>query len=135
MPVKLPVTDPTTADILKILTQQSPTIHAYREGNRFGMVIGGLVLLGGFAMFVMGLSGSVEWILEAGSLKARLANASPGAIFSLIGLFVMLKYRPKVKMNIELNVTRQYEPGTSNYVSENTQVKYQSSSSSPITSR
>jgi hypothetical protein len=29
MPVKLPITDPVTADILKILTSQSPTIHAY----------------------------------------------------------------------------------------------------------
>ena len=38
-------------------------------------------------------------------------------------------------MNIELNVSKKYEPGASRYESENTQIKYQSTSSSPITSK
>ena len=120
--------DPDLVELLNNLAK----VHGYREGSLLGVLIGGFVLLGGFAMFYMGISGSANWLIEAGGLKSRITNASPGAVFSLIGFFVMLKYKPKVKVDIELKKTKEFEPGTSSPTNESTQLNYKSAASSGI---
>jgi len=46
----------------------------------------------------LGLSGSIDWILEANSLKSRLTNASPGVIFVIAGITLLYWYRPRIEV-------------------------------------
>jgi hypothetical protein len=128
-----------------ILDSHPVTQRTFRQGNILGMLIGGLVLLGGFFAFFVGLSGNVEWVFQSGTVSAKLINASPGAVFSVVGMIIMLKYKPRVKTEIEIRMNRRYlndlldgqaidRSGTRLHSVE-TQMKYKSSASSPVTSR
>jgi len=60
------------------------------------MGIGVLFLLAGFALCVLGLTGTIEFLIETAGFKARLLNGTPGAFFGLLGLLLMWRYKPKV---------------------------------------
>ena len=68
----------------------------YRIGLILGQCFAGIAFLGGFVLALFGLSGHIEWIVQAGGLKSRLANASPGAVFAVIGFLVMWRYKPNI---------------------------------------
>jgi len=95
MPVPVNKGDSEISEIVKLLESYPATIRSYRTGNLFGMFIGGLALLGGFASFLLGLTGSIDWIFKSQSMTMRMINASPGAIFSVIGFVIMLIYEPR----------------------------------------
>jgi len=90
--------------ITKLLESHPPIIRTFREGNLLGMFIGGLTLIGGFICSLLGLTGSVEWIFNTESISIKLLNASPGALFSTIGFIIMLKYKPRIRQEIEIKV-------------------------------
>jgi hypothetical protein len=68
----------------------------YRIGIIVGQCFGGVACLGGLLLIVLGLSGQIDWILQAGAFSSRLANASPGALFAVIGLVILWRYKPIV---------------------------------------
>jgi hypothetical protein len=57
----------------------------------WGMIIGGIVLM------LLGLTGEVEFFIDAVDFKARILNASPGLVLTLIGAYVVLKSRMDIK--------------------------------------
>lgn len=69
----------------------------YRLGIIVGQTFGGAACLGGLVLILLGLSGQIEWILQAGGLNSRLANASPGALFAVIGLVILWRYKPIIR--------------------------------------
>ena len=71
--------------------------RAYREGIIIGLSIGALCLVFGFVLIILGVSGSIDWFVEAGGIKSKMINATPGSVFSLIGLMILWKYKPKIK--------------------------------------
>lgn len=71
--------------------------RTYRIGIIVGQCFGGVACLGGLLLILLGLSGHIEWILQAGALSSRLANASPGALFAVIGLVILWRYKPIVR--------------------------------------
>lgn len=123
---------PEVERFLRALETHPAMIRTYREGSWFGMVVGALLLLGGFVMTVMGLSGTSEWIIESMSLRARLVNASPGAVFAIIGMVLMFRYKPKVKTDIEIKINESQAKDESGTNTKETTVRYQSSASSPL---
>jgi hypothetical protein len=46
---------------------------------------------------LLGIAGQIEWVVKAGGLSGRLANASPGALFAVIGLIILWRYKPIIK--------------------------------------
>lgn len=62
---------------------------------RFGQAVGATAFFLGFILSVLGLAGVVELVFEAGTLNAKLANASPGVVFATLGFLVLWRYRPK----------------------------------------
>lgn len=57
----------------------------------FGCIIAGIVLT------VMGFTGNIEWFVEAVGFTSRLTNASPGILLVIVGCFIVIKSRMKVK--------------------------------------
>jgi hypothetical protein len=44
----------------------------------------------------MGLSGNISWIVQAAGFSSKLQNAGPGVFFALLGMAILLKYKPKI---------------------------------------
>lgn len=61
-----------------------------------GMLIGFAFCIAGFAAAVMGLTGSIEWVMGGQNFSSRLSNATPGALFAICGLVVLWRYRPSM---------------------------------------
>lgn len=66
--------------------------------------IGGLccVLCGLFFLYI-GVSGTTDLLVESGSFKANLINASPGIVLIFIGCVLMFLSIPKQKTYLETN--------------------------------
>lgn len=61
-------------------------------------LIGGIgCLIAGVVLTLLGFTGSIEWILEASGFTSRVINASPGIVLMIIGLWLTLKSRLKIK--------------------------------------
>ena len=61
-------------------------------------LIGGIgCLIAGIVLTVLGFTGSIEWIVELSGFTSRLINASPGVVLMILGLFLTLKSRLKIK--------------------------------------
>lgn len=56
----------------------------------FTMIIAGIVLM------ILGLSGNVEWIVQAADFQSRLINASPGLVLTFAGSLLVWKSRMDV---------------------------------------
>jgi len=70
--------------------------RSYFIGTITGIVLGALLCAGGFVLTILGLSGSVNWIIKLNGISSRLTNASPGVFFAILGMILVLKLRPKV---------------------------------------
>lgn len=61
-------------------------------------LIGGIgCLAAGIVLTILGFTGSIEWIVEASGFTSRLINASPGIVLMIIGFWLTLKSRLKIK--------------------------------------
>ena len=67
----------------------------FYEALRFGQVVGTIAFFLGFVLCIVGLTGVVEFLVEAGGIKAKIANASPGVMFAMLGFLILWRYRPK----------------------------------------
>ena len=62
-------------------------------------LIGGIgCLIAGIILTILGLTGSIEWIVEVSGFTSRIINASPGIVIMIIGLILTLKSRLKIKV-------------------------------------
>jgi hypothetical protein len=82
-------------------------MNDYYKGSRtfhiaiiLGISIGAFCLILGFIIIILGISGSIEWVFEAGGFTSKLANAGPGVVFAIIGLIIIWRYKPKVTRRI-----------------------------------
>lgn len=54
-------------------------------------------LIAGIILTILGFTGSIEWIVEASGFTSKLINASPGIVLIIIGFWLTLKSRLKIK--------------------------------------
>ena len=134
LPVPVKHDELAISELVKLLESHPPTIRSFREGNLFGMFVGALALLGGFVSSLLGLTGSVEWFLTYESISMKLLNASPGAIFSVIGFIIMLRYKPRVKTEIEIKINESQNSKDASAHTKEISVRHSSTASSPISS-
>lgn len=81
---------------------------SYRTGSVTGVVTGAVLSLSGVVLLILGLSGSIDWIVQVAGLSSRLVNASPGVIVTIAGLAVMVKFKPKVRYTYEVTARPDY---------------------------
>jgi hypothetical protein len=54
-----------------------------------GLIVGIICVLGGIVLFLHGVVGSTTWIGSFIGVKSQLADAAPGTILFVVGLFVI----------------------------------------------
>jgi hypothetical protein len=77
--------------------------QTYRIGVVLGIIIGGIVCLTGFVLSIGGLSGQVTWFITAPGFSSRLENATPGVIAFVAGIFLVWRYKPKIRDDLQLD--------------------------------
>lgn len=86
----------------QLIDKRQQGLEAYKFGIIFGLVIGGLLCLLGVVLLLMGFAGSIEWLVEAPGIKSKLINASPGIVLSVMGLVILIVYRPRGKEKLSV---------------------------------
>lgn len=67
-------------------------LEALKFQSRFSTVmlcVGFIVVLLGFGLLIAGMTGAVELVVEADNFSGKLTNASPGVVFTLLGVLVI----------------------------------------------
>lgn len=80
-----------------MLKLEDRLITTYKTGSIIGIIMGSTICLAGLTLILLGLTGSIEWIVKVGTFSSKLVNASPGAFFSVIGLIIIVVYKPRIK--------------------------------------
>lgn len=62
-----------------------------------GVILGFVCIIGGIILFLAGVTGSSQWIVNLVGSDSKLSNAAPGAILFVVGLFIVLVTRYRVK--------------------------------------
>ncbi len=62
-----------------------------------GLTLGLVCMVGGIALFVLGVTGAADWYTNIWGAESRISQAAPGAILFIVGLFVVLFTRYKFK--------------------------------------
>jgi hypothetical protein len=62
-----------------------------------GLVLGLVSMIGGSVLFLNGVAGSTNWTAKILGNESTITDAAPGAILFVIGLFVVIVTRFKVK--------------------------------------
>ena len=63
-----------------------------------GMILGLVCILGGVFLFLRGVTGSTSWSASILGNESKLSDAAPGVILFIIGLFMVIVTRYKVKI-------------------------------------
>lgn len=63
-----------------------------------GLVIGLASILLGVLLFINGVAGSSSWVAKMVGLSSEINDAPPGVILFIVGLFVIIASKPKVKL-------------------------------------
>jgi hypothetical protein len=82
--------------------------RTYQTGVLFGLILGAALIFTGVGLCIAGISGSIEWIVSAKGFGSKLANASPGIFFAVMGFLIVIWYKPKYKFSF--SATQQKAP-------------------------
>ena len=66
--------------------------------SKLGLVLGIVCILGGILLFVLGVTGSINWTGKFLGMETELSNAAPGALLFVVGLFVVIVTRYSVRI-------------------------------------
>lgn len=94
-------------------------LQIYEAGIKFGQRVAALLCLTGVILTILGLTDSIEWLIEASGLKSKLINAGPGALFVLIGAILLHMYKPRIKYPHD-DTSDDYEDGVGARVDSDT---------------
>lgn len=63
-----------------------------------GLILGLSAIVGGVILGLNGVAGSTSWTARAFGLQSDVNDAAPGVVLFIIGLFMVVATRPKVKL-------------------------------------
>lgn len=64
-----------------------------------GLFLGLVSMLGGILLFLNGVSGSTSWTAKILGNESTITDAAPGAVLFVVGLFVIITTRYRVKID------------------------------------
>lgn len=64
-----------------------------------GLFLGLVSMIGGIVLFLNGVAGSTSWTAKIIGNESTITDAAPGAILFIVGLFVIIVTRYKVKID------------------------------------
>ncbi|WP_197120962.1 hypothetical protein [Pseudoalteromonas sp. NZS100] len=62
-----------------------------------GLAVGLVCVLGGIYLFIKGVMGEMDWSLKVFGNESVIANAAPGAVLFIVGLFLVIVTKFKFK--------------------------------------
>ncbi|NSM26443.1 hypothetical protein HT094_20095 [Shewanella sp. ZOR0012] len=62
-----------------------------------GLFLGLAAIIGGIYLFVQGVSGASDWDIKLLGAESKIAQAAPGSILFIVGLFMVFITRYKFK--------------------------------------
>ncbi len=62
-----------------------------------GLFLGSVCIGGGIYLFVQGITGEMNWSLKVLGNESVIANAAPGAVLFIVGLFFVIATKFKFK--------------------------------------
>ena len=62
-----------------------------------GLVLGLICVLAGLTLVLHGIGGSTSWTADILGAKSELSDATPGVVFSVLGLFIIWTTRYRVR--------------------------------------
>lgn len=80
-------------------------VHTHKTGSIMGIIIGGLISFLGIFLLLFGLTGSIDWLVNAGGISSKLINASPGIVIVVVGMIILIRYKPRVHYEYEIRKT------------------------------
>ncbi len=76
---------------------QEKIVESEARNARAGRIVGFVVILLGVVLTLLGATGAVNIELGGAGLTAHVANAAPGVVLMLIGLFVVWRTNLSIK--------------------------------------
>lgn len=71
--------------------------NEYKYGT-LGLILGLISILGGILLVFNGAVGSTSWSASILGFKSEINDAIPGVVLFIVGIFITLITRPKVKI-------------------------------------
>ncbi len=75
----------------------------FNRANRYsfwyavlGLAVGVICVSGGLALFLHGITGATSWTTKVLGAESQISDAAPGAVFGILGFFVIYITRYKV---------------------------------------
>lgn len=65
--------------------------------STIGLILGHVCVLGGIYLFVLGVTGEMNWSLKVFGNESVIANAASGAVLFIVGLFLVIVTKFKFK--------------------------------------
>lgn len=109
-----PISLPEDGKSSRTIYVEEKIVHTHKTGSIMGLVIGGLIAFGGIFLILFGLAGSIQWLVNAGGISSKLINASPGVVIVVVGMIIIILYKPRVRYEYEIKRTPKtyYERGS-----------------------
>jgi hypothetical protein len=63
-----------------------------------GLLLGCICIIGGIILFLHGVVGSTSWTAKIIGAESRVADAAPGAVLFIVGLFIVYVTRFSAKV-------------------------------------
>jgi len=79
----------------EILTQAIQGEYRYAM---LGLVLGLASIIGGVVLGIHGVVGATSWTASFLGLTSKINDAAPGVVLFIVGLFMIVATRPKVKL-------------------------------------
>jgi hypothetical protein len=64
-----------------------------------GLFLGLVSMIGGIVLFLNGVAGSTSWTAKILGNESTITDAAPGAVLFVIGLFIIIATRYRVKVD------------------------------------
>jgi hypothetical protein len=74
-----------------------------------GLFLGLVSMLGGIALFLNGVAGETSWTAKIVGKESTITDAAPGAVLFVVGLFVVIATRYRVKIDRGREKDREWE--------------------------
>jgi hypothetical protein len=97
--------EPGTAKPKTAKPQDSASAELIRKGivleyvyGILGLVLGLAAIIGGVVLGINGVAGSTSWTAKLFSLESQINDAAPGVVLFIVGLFMIIATKPKVRL-------------------------------------
>ncbi|MEI6294122.1 MAG: hypothetical protein WCP36_10585 [Methanomicrobiales archaeon] len=73
-------------------------IETEKKYSKYGLIAGIICVVFGVALFLLGVTGAIDWSLKVGGAESTLTNAAPGVVLAVIGFLIIFVTKPSISV-------------------------------------